>query len=93
MEDSLGSFTVSGVHNVINRVAPLGVGVGASLLYCTIAEPEKVWQHCSNAAWKVNDLGGKLRAKGPHLSIYVSILFQIDLFRSWKYKFILKFTM
>ena len=34
------------------------------------AEPEKVWQHCSNAAWKVNDLGGKLRAKGPHLSIY-----------------------
>ena len=56
-----------------------------------IAEPEKVLQHCSNAAWKVNDLGGKLRAKGLHLSIVVSILFQINLFRSSKYKSILKF--
>ena len=35
-------------------------------------EPEKVWQHCSNAAWKVNDLGG--------------MLFYINLFRSSKYK-------
>ena len=57
-----------------------------------IAEPEKVLQHCSNAVWKVNDLGGKLRAKGPYLSIDVSILFQINSFRSSKYRFILKFT-
>ena len=57
------------------------------------AEPEKVHQHCSNAVWKVNDLGGKLRAKGHHLYIVVSILFQINLFRISKYKFILKFTM
>ena len=42
------------------------------------AEPEKVLQHYSNAVWKVNDLGGKLRTKGPYLSIDVSILFQIN---------------
>ena len=42
-------------------------------------------QHCSNAAWKVNDLGGKLRAKGLDHYIVVSILFQINLFRSSKY--------
>ena len=56
------------------------------------AETEKVLQHCSNAVWKVDNLGGKLRAKGSHLSIDISILLQIDLFRSLKYDFILKCT-
>ena len=56
------------------------------------SEPEIVLQHCSNAAWKVNDLGGKLRAKGLHLSIIVLTLYQINLFRSSKYEFILKFV-
>ena len=55
------------------------------------AEPEKVLRHGSNAAWKVNDLSGKLRAKGLNLYIVVSILFQTNLFRSSKYKSILKF--
>ena len=28
------------------------------------SEPEKVWQHFSNAAWKFPNLDGKLGAKG-----------------------------
>ena len=63
----------------------------ACLVWQLLPQAEKVLQHCSNAAWKVNYLSGKLRAKGLHLSIVVSILFQIDLYRSSKYKSILKY--
>ena len=34
-------------------------------IFYSEAEPEKVQQHCSNTGWKVKELGGKLRAKGP----------------------------